>query len=92
MTEKETKEVARCSICGEPMPEGEGMFMYHGFSGPCPKPAMKRSVPNIEEQISDLNYNFELVDKCGNRLSREKDNYIRQMLLQAEIRGASKSS
>jgi hypothetical protein len=25
-----------CSICGEPMPEGERMFKYHGYSGPCP--------------------------------------------------------
>ena len=27
-----------CKLCGEPMPEGEEMFKYHGFSGPCPKP------------------------------------------------------
>jgi len=26
-----------CEICGQPMPEGEGMFKYHGYSGPCPK-------------------------------------------------------
>jgi hypothetical protein len=28
-----------CSICGEPMPEGERMFKYHGYSGPCPAKA-----------------------------------------------------
>lgn len=27
----------KCQICGEPMPEGEEMFFYHGYSGPCPK-------------------------------------------------------
>lgn len=27
-----------CALCGEPMPEGEEMFRYHGYSGPCPKP------------------------------------------------------
>lgn len=27
-----------CGLCGEPMPAGEEMFMYHGHSGPCPKP------------------------------------------------------
>lgn len=32
-------QVAKCALCGEPMPEGEEMFKYHGFSGPCPKPA-----------------------------------------------------
>ncbi len=27
-----------CSLCGKPMPEGEEMFMFHGYSGPCPTP------------------------------------------------------
>ena len=27
-----------CELCGEPMPKGEEMFKYHGYSGPCPKP------------------------------------------------------
>lgn len=26
-----------CELCGEPMPEGEKMFKYHGYSGPCPE-------------------------------------------------------
>lgn len=30
--------MVKCEICGQPMPEGEEMFRYHGFSGPCPKP------------------------------------------------------
>jgi hypothetical protein len=25
-----------CELCGQPMPEGEEMFKYHGYSGPCP--------------------------------------------------------
>lgn len=29
-----------CELCGEPMPEGEKMFKYHGYSGPCPKPTL----------------------------------------------------
>jgi hypothetical protein len=32
-----------CALCGEPMPEGEEMFKYHGFSGPCPKPPLDRT-------------------------------------------------
>jgi hypothetical protein len=28
--------VARCQLCGGPMPEGEEMFKLHGYSGPCP--------------------------------------------------------
>lgn len=27
-----------CELCGEPMPKGETMFRFHGYSGPCPKP------------------------------------------------------
>lgn len=26
-----------CELCGDPMPPGEEMFKYHGYSGPCPK-------------------------------------------------------
>lgn len=33
---------ACCEICGEPMPDGEEMFKFHGFSGPCPKPPLPR--------------------------------------------------
>jgi hypothetical protein len=25
-----------CEVCGRPMPPGEEMFRYHGYSGPCP--------------------------------------------------------
>lgn len=31
-----------CSLCGEPMPLGETMFKFHGYSGPCPKPPLPR--------------------------------------------------
>jgi hypothetical protein len=33
---------ATCAVCGEPMPEGEEVFVYHGFSGPCPAPPLPR--------------------------------------------------
>ena len=34
-----------CGMCGEPMPPGEEMFMYHGHSGPCPKPVLEMAKP-----------------------------------------------
>ena len=37
-----------CELCGEPMPEGEQMFRYHGYSGPCPKPPLPRAVSAAE--------------------------------------------
>lgn len=33
-----------CTVCGDPMPEGEEMFKFHGYSGPCPKPPKARPV------------------------------------------------
>jgi hypothetical protein len=37
MSVKET-----CELCGEPMPPGEEMFKFHGYSGPCPKPPLAK--------------------------------------------------
>ena len=37
---------AKCALCGEPMPEGEEMFKYHGYSGPCPKPPLRAAAPS----------------------------------------------
>lgn len=37
--------MATCKLCGEPMPPGEEMFHYHGFSGPCPRPVANRQRP-----------------------------------------------
>lgn len=33
-------EQPKCSVCGDPMPSGEEMFKFHGYSGPCPKPPL----------------------------------------------------
>lgn len=33
---------ATCELCGEPMPAGEEMFKFHGYSGPCPKPPIEK--------------------------------------------------
>lgn len=46
-----------CNICGEPMPENEQMFMFHGYSGPCPKPPLlhphQQRVVTEKEQLDD---------------------------------------
>lgn len=36
-------EIAKCGLCGQPMPPDEQMFKYHGFSGPCPIPKAPKS-------------------------------------------------
>ena len=35
-------DIAWCAICGEPMPPGEEMLKYHGYSGECPKPPLPK--------------------------------------------------
>ena len=37
-----------CAICGEPMPAGEQMFKFHGYSGPCPKPPLPQPQTEAE--------------------------------------------
>ncbi len=44
--------MSNCALCGEPMPTGEEMFNYHGYSGPCPKPPLARS-KSEEEVLAD---------------------------------------
>lgn len=45
-------EKAVCTLCGEPMPDGEQMFKFHGYSGPCPKPPVPN--PSVEAVIEYL--------------------------------------
>lgn len=41
-----------CEICGEPMPAGEEMFKFHGYSGPCPKsPKAREPEDTIQEYL-----------------------------------------
>lgn len=44
-------EIARCEICGEPMPPGEHMFKFHGYSGNCPKPPLQTTLVVVEAGI-----------------------------------------
>lgn len=43
----ENPEVQKCGVCGEPMPPGEQMFKFHGYSGPCPKPPLPQAKPEL---------------------------------------------
>lgn len=45
--------MTNCTLCGKPMPEGETMFMYHGYSGSCPKPPLPKE-PSRLKQLLDL--------------------------------------
>lgn len=38
-----------CELCGHPMPEGEEVFRFHGYSCPCPGPALP--APDIDGEV-----------------------------------------
>lgn len=40
-----------CEMCGDPMPPGEEMFRFHGYSGPCPKPPLERAEPTLSDDV-----------------------------------------
>lgn len=55
-----------CEICGEPMPKGEEMFKFHGFSGPCPKPPLPKQddsadITELQHRINFLEQNETVV-------------------------------
>lgn len=51
--------MSNCELCGEPMPAGEEMFKYHGFSGDCPKP------PKVREPEDTFEEYLERAEKAG---------------------------
>lgn len=70
-------ETANCSVCGEPMPIGEEMFKFHGYSGPCPKPPLPREPePDYRIIAADLT---QLLLRCTRHLP-EDDTYRVQAL------------
>lgn len=48
----EPSKQSLCTVCGEPMPEGEEMFKFHGYSCDCPKPPLPRPdrIRELEQQ------------------------------------------
>jgi hypothetical protein len=45
----------KCELCGELMPDGEEMFKFHGYSGPCPKPPLPQALTSsTQDRIAEL--------------------------------------
>lgn len=64
---------AICHRCGEPMPEGEEMFFYHGYSGPCPKSTLVPTNPSqVEvEEIVKLKTELQQLKERHERLFQD---------------------
>lgn len=55
--------MSKCELCGEPMPAGEEMFKFHGYSGKCPKTPLPKPETELERLRKDAaRYNW-LVSK-----------------------------
>lgn len=46
--------MSNCEICGTPMPPGEEMFKYHGYSGKCPAPPMTKNYMSFSGALASL--------------------------------------
>lgn len=55
-----------CELCGHPMPKGEEMFKYHGFSGPCPRPYKIIEQPLKKTFVTYWSKDFVVADKLTN--------------------------
>lgn len=51
-----------CVLCGEPMPAGEQMFKFHGYSGPCPKPPLAK--PVVDDYVAWCRYTNTTIVTC----------------------------
>ena len=58
-------EQAKCELCGRPLPPGEEMFKFHGYSGPCP--AETEPSPNNPRKPFALNVTKEWCEKMAQR-------------------------
>lgn len=52
-------ERPNCELCGDPMPPGEEMFKYHGYSGPCPKPPLPQAQVGTMAEMERRNHDAE---------------------------------
>lgn len=70
----------KCELCGEPMPKGEEMFKYHGYSGPCPAPPLPQSAPveNIETKLARLTEENQRLRAALARLLKVAGDYMCQ--------------
>jgi chromosome segregation ATPase len=77
---------ATCSLCGEPMPPGEEMFKYHGYSGPCPFVEAREakadgSVSLVSDGETKEQLQAQLTEACKKRdeAKAERDHFRRAL-------------
>lgn len=63
--------MSKCELCGEPMPQGEEMFKFHGYSGECPRPSLPK--PTAKQKIPGLIWAVAAKDKCTVSMTFDTD-------------------
>ena len=79
LSDHESDCAPTCSLCGQPMPPGEEMFKFHGYSGPCPSPASAR----LREESDAARSAFE---DANSELARERRENDRLTAENADLR------
>ena len=64
--------MSNCELCGEPMPLGEEMFKYHGYSCECPKTPLPKP-PKSEVTIPRAQH--EALMAAANYVMHEDDEH-----------------
>lgn len=73
---------AKCGLCGEPMPVGEEMFNFHGYSGPCPKPPL----PDTPFASEPTELAYQKARSLNVSMSRDQFREILQVFMTADDR------
>lgn len=65
-------DLSKCELCGEPLPDGETMFKFHGYSGPCPKPPMPKANDDLVERLNgNSGIHWELMREAAARIAAQ---------------------
>ncbi len=79
--------MTKCSLCGEPMPEGEEMFLFHGYSGKCPKPPLvQEAAPGgmVESKLAQLHDLSQVIGDLARQAAARFMGVLREPVPQAE--------
>lgn len=76
-------DTAKCTLCGDPMPPGEEMFKFHGYSGPCPKPSKPK-----EEKPSGLYCKYKIERTDGKPIGPDQEFFVLRLDFGGDIKHA----
>jgi hypothetical protein len=68
--------MGNCEICGEPMPAGEEVFRYHGYSGPCPVSVARGGIIRVDS-LEKVREKLATTEKTTIAIAREAGGKIR---------------